>query len=539
MEQDHVDNVQSLSTDVFSGIAANLFEMLPYILYVLSVPSYRFIYANQAQVDLIRDPHIKSPADLQGKHPWEVIPRWKELVMPVYEEVRTTGKPRHLRDIQFQLAWGMSYRDMSIIPNADASTGSVISISTLTIDITDRKQAEEALRTSEEKYRSIAESAAEAIIAADSDGNVISWNKGAETMFGYTAEEMIGKPEAILMPERYREVHKEGLERFRRTGRGHIVGDTVEFSGLRKDGSEFPLEVSLSTWRTDQGRFYGAIIRDISEHKRVEARLENALETAEQSRARETEALAVAQYQLTILQRALLPRDPILDERYVVATTYIPAFASQEVGGDFYDVFKVPDGKAGILIGDVSGKGIEAASLAAATRSTIRAFTHEFLSSGKALTHANSVLYPQQPSPESFVTAFLVVLDMATGSLLCSGAGHVAPAVFHRTGEVEFLELSHPPLGLYEIEEFDEVEAQLEPGDKIILYTDGISEARRDSEMLGTEGIERALVKMGHRSPYETVDLLVAAAAAWGRGRLTDDVGVVVVERIEAIGPSR
>jgi len=539
MEKHHVNDVQSLSADVFPGIAANLFEMVPYILYVLSVPSYRFIYANQAQVDLIRDPNIRTPADLQGKHPWEVIPRWKELVMPVYEEVRNTAEPRYLRDIQFQLAWGTSYRDMSIIPNVDPETGSVISISTLTIDITDRKQAEEALRSSEEKYRSIAESAAEAIIAADSDGNVISWNKGAETMFGYTAGEMIGTPEAILMPERYREVHKEGLERMRRTGRGHIVGDTVEFCGLRKDGTEFPLEVSLSTWRTDQGRFYGAIIRDISEHKQVEARLGKALETAEQSSARETEALAVAQYQLTILQRALLPRDPILDERYVVATTYIPAFASQEVGGDFYDVFKAPNEKAGILIGDVSGKGIEAASLAAATRSTIRAFTHEFLSPGKVLTHANSVLYPQQPSPESFVTAFLVVLDMPSGSLLCSGAGHVAPAISRRTGKVEFLELGHPPLGLYEVEEFDEIEAQLEPGDMVILYTDGVSEARRDSEMFGTEGIERALVKMGHRSPYETVDLLVAAAADWGRGRLTDDVGVVVVERMEAVGPSR
>lgn len=525
-------DTQSLSKDVFPGIAANLFGMVPYILYVLSVPSYRFIYANQAQVDLLRDPNVRTPADLQGRHPWEVIPRWKEMVMPVYEEVRTTGKPRHLRDVQFQLAWGTSYRDMSIVPNPDPDTGSVVSISTLTIDITDRKQAEEALRTSEEKYRSIAESAAEAIIAADSDGNVISWNKGAEAMFGYATEEMIGKPETILMPKRYREVHREGLERMRRTGRGHILGDTVEFSGLRKDGTEFPLEISLSTWRTDQGRFYGAIIRDISEHKRTEARLREAFETAEQSHARETEALATAQHQLTILQRALLPSDPTLDERYMVATTYIPAFASQEVGGDFYDVFKAPNGRAGILIGDVSGKGIGAASLAAATRSTIRALTHEFLSPGEVLTHANSVLYPQQPSMESFVTAFLAVLDMAEGTLLYSGAGHVAPAVFRKTGEVEFLEFSHMPLGLYEIEEFDELEAVLEPGDKIILYTDGVSEARRDSDMFGTEGIERALVRMGHRSPYETVDLLVAAAAEWGRGRLTDDVGVVIVERV-------
>jgi len=530
-EQPVNGNTPLLPGKVLTGIAENLFAQLPYILYVFSVPSYRFIYANQALINLMRDPAFTRPADIDGKHPWEVFPRWREQMMPLYEDVRTNETARHLRDVQFPLLWGISYRDMSLIPNADAETGIVTSISTLTVDMTERKQAEEALRTSEEKYRSIAESAAEAIVAADSQGNIISWNTGAEAMFGYTHEEIIGKPEAILMPERYRAVHLEGVERMRRTGRGHLIGDTVVFAGVRKDSSEFPLEISLSTWVTTEGRFYGAIIRDITEHTRIEEELTTALNRAEHAAAREKDALQIAQDQLTVLQRALLPREPVIAGGYTAATAYLPAYEGQEIGGDFYDVFSITEGKAGLIIGDVSGKGINAAALAAATRSTIRALAHEFLSASQTLMHANAVLYPMQPSRESFVTAFLAILDLESGMLQCSSAGHVPPAIYHHAGEIEFLQSSHLPLGMLETTDYEDVDACLAPGDEIILYTDGLSEARRDSEQFGTEGIARALAKIGDRSPFEVVDLLLAAAGNWAHGHFTDDVGLVIVQR--------
>ncbi len=131
----------------------------------------------------------------------------------------------------------------------------------------------ETLRESEIRFRSVVQSAIDAIILADSDGNIISWNKGAQTIFSYEEKEVLGKPLTILMPERYREAHLRGLERVRTTGKSDYIGKISELHGLRKDGSEFPLELSRAAWRVGDKTFYGGIIRDITERKRTEEAL--------------------------------------------------------------------------------------------------------------------------------------------------------------------------------------------------------------------------------------------------------------------------
>ncbi len=137
-------------------------------------------------------------------------------------------------------------------------------------DINDRKGTEEALRESQVRFRSVVQSAKDAILLGDAGGTIIAWNKGAEAIFGYGEEEVLGKPIAFVMPERYRDAHKRGLERFRSTGESHFKGRTVELHGLRKDGSEFPLELSLSSWKADEVIFHSGIIRDITGRKRAE-----------------------------------------------------------------------------------------------------------------------------------------------------------------------------------------------------------------------------------------------------------------------------
>ncbi|HXG83231.1 MAG TPA: PAS domain S-box protein [Pyrinomonadaceae bacterium] len=158
------------------------------------------------------------------------------------------------------------------------------------MDVTERRLIEESLRESELKLRSVTESANDAIVAADSKGNIISWNNGAKRIFGYTDEEALNKQLTVLMPEVYREAHRLGMERYNQTGEAHVIGKTVELIGLRKDTSEFPLELSLTTWTTGKERFYSGIIRDITERRRTEIALE---EGAKRERAMIDNALDV------------------------------------------------------------------------------------------------------------------------------------------------------------------------------------------------------------------------------------------------------
>ena len=117
---------------------------------------------------------------------------------------------------------------------------------------------------------SVMESAHEAIIIADGEGTIVSWNKGARTIFGYADGEAVGQSLTMLMPERYREAHRKGLERFQATGASSMVGQTVELTGLRKGGAEFPVELSLVSWRLGDATFYSGIARDITERKQIE-----------------------------------------------------------------------------------------------------------------------------------------------------------------------------------------------------------------------------------------------------------------------------
>lgn len=140
------------------------------------------------------------------------------------------------------------------------------------------EQTEHLLSQSEERFRSLVDSATDAIMVADHSGHIVSWNRSAFELFGYAAEEMIGEPITLLMPARYRHAHEQGLVRMETTDKGRVMGSTIEVHGLKKDGTEFPIELSLATWDTKDQRYYSGIIRDISERKKAE----DALRRSEQ-----------------------------------------------------------------------------------------------------------------------------------------------------------------------------------------------------------------------------------------------------------------
>ena len=125
------------------------------------------------------------------------------------------------------------------------------------------------------KFMSIAESANDAIISADSTGMIQSWNKAAENIFGYPEEEVLGGPLTIIVPDKYKALHDEGIKRVGQGGERHVIGNTVELTGLHKNGKEFPIELSLSTWEVNNQMFYSGIIRDITERKEDEEKLKS------------------------------------------------------------------------------------------------------------------------------------------------------------------------------------------------------------------------------------------------------------------------
>ena len=134
------------------------------------------------------------------------------------------------------------------------------------------------MKNTELLLRSIIETANDAIITSDSDGNITAWNRAAVDIFGYSHDEIMGKPVITIMPQRSHVAHRKGMRRVTTTGESHILGSAVEILGLRKDGTEIPIELSLAKWTTKDGQFFTAIIRDINRRKRTEEALKESEE---------------------------------------------------------------------------------------------------------------------------------------------------------------------------------------------------------------------------------------------------------------------
>lgn len=132
-----------------------------------------------------------------------------------------------------------------------------------------------------ERFRSVVETATDAIISIDSEGKIMSWNHAAEIIFGYSEDEIIGKPITLTFPEKLHEMHNKSMRKVVETGKSKLAGTTIECIGLKKGGEEFPLELSISVWDTKEGRFFTGIIRNITERKVAEEELKRSIEEKE------------------------------------------------------------------------------------------------------------------------------------------------------------------------------------------------------------------------------------------------------------------
>lgn len=241
-----------------------------------------------------------------------------------------------------------------------------------------------------------------------------------------------------------------------------------------------------------------------------------------QSRERLEQQLRVAR----LIQQTLLPTQVPTLPGWEVGDYYQPA---QAVGGDFYDFLYFEDGRLGLVVGDVSDKGVPAALLMATTRSILRTVAQQHVSPGRVLERVNDLLRPDVP-PNMFVTCLYAILDPRTGQLTFANAGHCLPIRRHAGGAAE-LRATGMPLGLMAGMRYDEKTCQLEPHDSVLFYSDGLLEAHNPQrEMFGYHRL--ADIVAGHSGGAELIDVLLSELKEFtGQGwQQEDDVTMVTLQ---------
>jgi serine phosphatase RsbU (regulator of sigma subunit) len=229
------------------------------------------------------------------------------------------------------------------------------------------------------------------------------------------------------------------------------------------------------------------------------------------------------------MQRSLLPRTLPNVAGFRVGAIYASS-ATLELGGDVYDYMTLPDDRLAVVLGDVTGHGVEATADMAMAKFVFRSLAREHSEPDGFLAAANEVVCGEI-SAGKFLTMLYVLLDPASGEIACASAGHPAPRVVHPDGSVRVLEAGGLALGIDRGQSYDVVRAELPAGASVVLYTDGVIEARQDGELYGTERLDALLSRRAALVPQDLAAAIIADCRRYGGGELQDDCAVVVIKR--------
>jgi serine phosphatase RsbU (regulator of sigma subunit) len=229
------------------------------------------------------------------------------------------------------------------------------------------------------------------------------------------------------------------------------------------------------------------------------------------------------------MQRSLLPRSAPELEGLELGDVYESA-ARVEVGGDVYDYLTLDDGRLAVVLGDVTGHGVDATADMAMAKFVFRSLAREHQRPGAFLAAANEVV-ASEIAPGRFITMVELVLDPVAGKVECASGGHPPPRLVLPDASVEGILATGLALGIDAPQEYETVTAPLPPGAIVVAYTDGVIEARRDGEQFGLERLDALLAAHRELPPAEIATTLLGACREWAGGDLTDDFAVVVIKR--------
>ena len=380
-------------------------------------------------------------------------------------------------------------------------------------DITDRKRAEEALKESEQRIRFHLENTPLAVVEWDARFVVTRWAGEAEAMFGWGAGETVGRPimDLHMIFEDDIPAVEQTMAKLTDGRHSQVVSTNRNYT---KDGRVIDCTWYNSVLFDERGEMSSVMsqVEDITQRKRTE----------EELRGRYEQQRDIA----TALQQSLLHALPALDGLevgLVGASAYEPAL----IGGDFWDVFELPDKRVVVVIGDVAGKGIRAAAMTETVRSTMRAFAHVDAAPAFILRKTNEVLLGGDPG-EQFVTALVAVVEPDGGGHVSIGsAGHPGPVGLLKDSCLLVEPAYGLPLGTFS-GEFSSDHLQLTPGDCLVLYTDGVTEAKRGGELFGEQRLVQVVESLRGRPAQEVADRVRDAVADFA-GALRDDLQIVAL----------
>ncbi len=360
------------------------------------------------------------------------------------------------------------------------------------------------------------------------DGTIVKVNGTFLTWTGYERDALIGvrRFSELLSPggQIYHETHYAPMLRM------HGLAKEIALEIVCADGRRMAALVNSVLERDDAGTpiVVRTAIFDASHRREYERELLRAKQRAEESEQRAT-ALA------RTLQRTLIPPAPPHVPGLDLSAAYRPAGTGDEVGGDFYDVFEVEPGDWMVAVGDVRGKGVDAAVVTALARHTIRAAAVRHPEPSAVLLALNEVL--RRESPDRFCTvALLRVRQRGAGwaGLLACG-GHPLPIAFRPEDHPGSVGRSGMLLGVFDGPEVDDDAVELQPGDGLVLFTDGITEARSGREFFGDDRLLDAISR--HRRAGDLSGAILDEVLAFQGGPTSDDIVVVSLRVAAAPAP--